>query len=314
METYDVGRDQVVTGSIRLSDGRRLAYTERGDPSGVPIIHHHGMPGSRLEHEAESEFYRSLGVRVITPDRPGYGLSDPQAGRRLLDWPRDVLELADILGLGRFGVTALSGGGIYALACAAVIPDRLIEVALTGCPGPMQRPGALAGMRLATRVGVWLGASAPWLLDLGATAVAAVVRRYPRFVVAQANRDKPPADLRWLSMPSVMGGAAESLHEALRFGASGYVKDICALARPWGFALDGIRVPVRLWHGDLDTVIPLQHGEYLVSVIPGATLRVCPGEAHMLMWNHLAEVLLGAAGMSPLAVGSFASALAYATA
>ncbi|MGA8923072.1 MAG: alpha/beta hydrolase, partial [Candidatus Dormiibacterota bacterium] len=94
METYVVGRDEVGTGTIRLSDGRRLAYTERGDPSGVPVIHHHGMPGSRLEHEAESDFYRSLGVRVITPDRPGYGLSDPHADRRLLDWPRDVLELA----------------------------------------------------------------------------------------------------------------------------------------------------------------------------------------------------------------------------
>jgi len=314
METLSVGRDEVVTGTVRLSDGRRLAYTERGDPSGVPVIHHHGMPGSRLDHEAESEFYRSLGVRVITPDRPGYGLSDARAHARLLDWPRDVIELADALGLERFGVTALSGGGIYALACAAAIPERIIEVAVTGCPAPMQRPGAMSGMRLATRVGVWLGASAPWLLAIGAAAVAIVVKRYARFVVAQANRDKPPADLRWLSMPSVMGGAAESLKEALRYGVSGYVQDICALARPWGFPLDHIKVPVRLWHGDLDTVIPLHHGEYLASVIPGATLQLCPGEAHMLLWNHLAEVLLGAAGMSPLAAGPFASRLAYATA
>ncbi len=309
-----VGRDQVVTGTIRLGDGRRLAYTQRGDPSGVPIIHHHGMPGSRLEHEAESEFYRSLGVRVITPDRPGYGLSDAQRHRRLLDWPRDVLELADALGIERFGVTALSGGGIYALACAAAIPGRIIEVAVTGCPGPMQRPGATDGMRLATRVGVWLGASAPWVISLGAGIVAVVVRRHARFVVAQANRDKPPADVRWLSLPSVMGGAAETLREALRFGVKGYVEDIRALARPWGFPLDGIRVPVRLWHGDLDTVVPLQHGRYLASVIPGATLRVCPGEAHMLLWNHLAEVLLAAAGMRPLADGPLASRGEYAMA
>lgn len=314
MEIHDFGRDEVVTRMVRLSDGRRLAYTERGDPAGVPVIHHHGMPGSRLEHEAESEFYRSLGVRVITPDRPGYGLSDPQEHARLLDWPRDVVELADALGLERFGVTALSGGGIYAMACAAAIPERIIEVAVTGCPAPMQRRGATSGMRLATRVGVWLGASAPWVLGLGATAVSRLVKRYPRFVVAQANRDKPPADLRWLSMPSVMGGAAESLQEALRFGASGYVQDICALSRPWGFELDDIKVPVRLWHGDLDTVIPLHHGEYLASLIPGSELQVCPGEAHMLLWNHLAEVLLRAAGMSPVAAGPFAPRLEYATA
>jgi len=314
METQSVGRDQVITGMIHLGDGRRLAYTQRGDPSGVPVIHHHGMPGSRLEHEAESEFYRSLRVRVITPDRPGYGLSDPQPDRLLLDWPRDVVELADALGIERFGVMALSGGGIYALACAAAIPERIIEVAVTGCPGPMQRPGAMAGMRLATRVGVWLGAHAPWALGIGAAAVAAVVHRHPRFVVEQANRDKPPADVRWLSLPSVMGGAAATLQEALRFGAAGYVQDIRALARPWGFPLDGIHVPVQLWHGDLDTVIPLQHGEYLASVVPGATLHVCPGEAHMLLWNHLAEVLLGAAGMSPQVEGPLASRLEYATA
>jgi pimeloyl-ACP methyl ester carboxylesterase len=307
-------RDGFVSGSIWLKDGRRLAYTQRGARNGVPIIHNHGMPGSRLEHEAESEFYTTLGVRVITPDRPGYGLSDAQPHRRLLDWPKDVVELADALHLSRFGVTGLSGGGIYALACAAAIPDRVIEAAVTGCPGPMQRPGAMTGMRFVTRLGVWLGISAPLLLDAGAAVMAGLVRRFPRFFVDQSNRDKPPADLRWMSMPSVLGGAVESLREALRPGAWGYVQDIRVLARPWGFDLDSIHVPVQLWHGDQDTVIPLHHGEYLTSAIPGAMLFVCPGEAHMLMWNHLAEVLLGAAGMSPPAVGSFASGLAHATA
>jgi pimeloyl-ACP methyl ester carboxylesterase len=307
-------RDEFVSGSIRLRDGRRLAYTQRGARDGLPIIHNHGMPGSRLEHEAESEFYTSLGVRVITPDRPGYGLSDAQPKRCLLDWPNDVVELADALHVERFGVTGLSGGGIYALACAAAIPDRVIEAVVTGCPGPMQRPGALSGMRLMTRLGVSLGVSAPWMLAAAAAVVAGMVRRFPRFFVDQSNRAKPPADRRWMSMPSVMGGTVDSLREALRPGALGYVQDIRALARPWGFDLDRIQVPVQLWHGDKDTVIPLHHGEYLASAIPGATLFVCPGEAHMLMWNHLAEVLLGAVGMSPLAVGSFASGMTQATA
>jgi pimeloyl-ACP methyl ester carboxylesterase len=146
---------------LTLRDGRRLAYSELGDPTGIPIIHHHGMPGSRLEHQAEPDFYRSMGVRVITPDRPGYGLSDPNPGRLLLDWPSDVAELADSLGIARFGVLGLSGGGIYALACGAAIPHRLTDVVVTGCPGPMQQPGALAEMRFLTRVGALLGAHAP---------------------------------------------------------------------------------------------------------------------------------------------------------
>jgi pimeloyl-ACP methyl ester carboxylesterase len=124
-------------------------------------------------------------------------------------------------------------------------------------------------------------------------------------------------------MPAVSRGAVDTLREAVRPGAWGYVQDIRALARPWGFALEDIRVPVQLWHGDQDTVIPPHHGSYLASVIPGATLRVCPGEAHMLMWNHMAEILMAAAGMppqpealrdsrsiSPVAAGSFDPAVA----
>ena len=282
---------------VTLRDGRRLAYSELGDPDGVPIIHQHGMPGSRLEHEAEPDFYRSMGVRVITPDRPGYGLSDPHFHRRLLDWPSDVEDLADSLGVARFGTIGLSGGGIYALACAAAIPHRLTEVVVTGCPGPMQRPGALDGTRFLTHAGVWLGAHAPWLLEAGASMVSPFVRRFPGFFVDHFNDGVPPADQRWLSMPSVSKGAADTLREAMRPGVWGYVQDIRVLANPWGFDLNDISVPVQLWHGDEDAVIPLHHGRYLASVIPGARLRICPGEGHMLLWNHLPEILLAAAGM-----------------
>jgi pimeloyl-ACP methyl ester carboxylesterase len=282
---------------MKLRDGRRLAYSELGDPAGIPIFHQHGMPGSRVEHVAEPELYRSLGVRVITPDRPGYGLSDPVPHSPLLDWPSDIEELADHLGISRFGIIGLSGGGIYALACAAAIPDRLTDVVVTGCPGPMQRPGALADTRFLTHAGVWLGAHASWLLEAGATTLSPMVRSFPGFFVDHFNDDVPPADRRWLSMPSVNREAAETLREAFRRGVWGYVQDIRVLARPWRFALQDIRVPVQLWHGDEDMVIPLHHGRYLASAIPGATLRICPGEGHMLMWNHLPEILMAAAGM-----------------
>ena len=127
--------------------------------------------------------------------------------------------------------------------------------------------------------------------------LSGLVRRYPKFFVDHFNEGVPPADRRWLSTPSVNKGAVQTLREALRPGVWGYVQDIRVLARPWGFALEDIQVPVQLWHGDQDRVIPLHHGRYLASVIPVATLRVCPGEAHMLMWNHLAEILMDAAGM-----------------
>jgi len=133
------------TTTIRLRDGRSLAYAEWGDTNGFPIVHCHGMPGSRLEHEADDGVYASLGVRVITPDRPGYGLSDSLPGRRLVDWPAGVAELADLLEIPRFAITALSGGGVFALACAAQIPQRLTGVVTAGCPAPMYVGGLNEG-------------------------------------------------------------------------------------------------------------------------------------------------------------------------
>lgn len=284
------------TSVIRLRDGRRLAFSEWGDPDGRPVIHHHGTPGSRLEHEAGPDTYRAAGVRVITPDRPGYGLSDPLPGRSLVDWPADVAELADALGIERFGITALSGGGVSALACASCMAERLTGVVLTGCPGPMDRPGALRSMRLLNRGGVVLARRAPVLLSAGCRLAGGAVRRFPGFVYEQTSRDKPPPDQRWLSLPEVRHAEVATIREALRQGSAGYVRDVLLLARPWGFAVEDIAVPVQLWHGDVDTVVPLHHALYLAAAIPHASLRVCAGEGHMVMWNHLTEVLAAAAG------------------
>lgn len=291
-----MGSDEPRTSTIRLRDGRRLAFAEWGDPGGLPVIHHHGTPGSRLEHQGALEVYRAAGVRVVTPDRPGYGLSDPLPGRTLLDWPADVAELAAALGLERFAITALSGGGVPALACAYTMPERLTGVVLASCPAPMDHPGALRGMHLVNRTGVLLARTAPALFEAGCRALGPAVAHHPAFFYEQSSRDKPAADRRWLSVPEVRRSEVATLGEALRSGITGYVRDVLLLSRAWGFAPEDVGVPVQLWHGDADTVVPLHHARLLAAAIPGATLRVCPGEGHMVLWNHLAEVLDAAAG------------------
>lgn len=287
------------TGSVKLADGRRLAYAEWGALDGVPVIHHHGMPGSRLDHSAPDDVYGRVGVRVITPDRPGYGLSDPLPGRVALDWPADVVQLADHLGLDRFAVTALSGGGLYALACAAAIPERLTEVVVVGCPAPLGRRGAMAGMRLENVIGLKVAGLAPWLFHAGAAMLSGSVRRHPDLFLAEGTHDQPPADRRWSTIPWVRADAIGNLREAFRQGALGYAQDIALLTRPWGFDLERVEGRVQLWHGDVDRVIPLHHSRYLASVLPNATLQVCPGEGHMVLWNHVVEIL-GAASGSPV--------------
>ncbi|HET7523582.1 MAG TPA: alpha/beta hydrolase [Acidimicrobiales bacterium] len=283
---------------VTLRDGRALSYMELGDPHGFPILHHHGMPGSRLQQEGEPGLYARLGVRVVTPDRPGYGMSDPNQAGGLLDWADDARQLMDAIGAWRFGVTALSGGGIFALACAAAMPERVVNVALTGCPAPMQIPHAFRHMRFMTRAGVWLAGHLPGVVEVAGDLASGFVRRHPRWVFEQFNRDVPAPDRKWLSMPSVAGGAVADVREGLRHGASGYTRDLELLARPWDFDVSSIRVPVDIWHGAADVVIPPQHGAYLGAAIPGARLHTCPGEGHLVMWSHLPEILLTASGRS----------------
>jgi pimeloyl-ACP methyl ester carboxylesterase len=129
--------------TVDLPDGRRLGVTDVGDPEGVPVLYFHGVPGSRLDFTSEryDEALRAAGVRFIAADRPGFGLSDPKPGRGHADWPADVSALADSLELDRFAVLGYSRGGHYALACAALIPDRLTAVGLLSAVASPDMPG-----------------------------------------------------------------------------------------------------------------------------------------------------------------------------
>src|SRR3954471_10418484 len=130
-------------GEIRLGDGRTLAYAECGDPDGWPVLGCHGSPSSRLErHVEDPETYRRWGVRLVVPDRPGFGRSEPSPGRRVLDWPGDVAQLLEHLGIARLAVLSLSGGAAYALACAHVLGERVHAVGILGGAPPPDAPGA----------------------------------------------------------------------------------------------------------------------------------------------------------------------------
>ena len=136
--------------TLTLPDGRKLGFAEWGDPEGKPIFHFHGSSSSRLEHPYLE--HHLVGVRLVTIDRPGHGLSSFQPSRQLLDWPRDVDTLADHLGLGTFAVSGWSFGGPYAMACAFSFPERLTAVGLISSFAPYNRPGSTAGMASSVRL------------------------------------------------------------------------------------------------------------------------------------------------------------------
>ena len=282
----------VRSGEAVLGDGRRLAYAEWGKPDGFPVIHLHGMPGSRLETHAPAGVYALLGIRFITVDRPGYGGSDALPARTLLDCADDVAALADHLGLARFGLTAISGGGPFALACAARLSDRLTGVSIAGCIGPMDRPGSRAGMKLLNRMGIWLAVHFPRGLGVVYRALREILERSPDRFLAGMTAGKPERDRRLLARPDVHGQVQAMLIEAVRAGVLGAVQEVRMIGLPWGFDVESIRVPVHLWHGTVDDTAPIQQARGLAAAIPDATLVEFPGEGHMVMWAHVAEILV----------------------
>ena len=193
---------------IRLGDGRRLAFCEFGTVDGAPAFFFHGWPGSRLDFAPNHDAAVDAGVRVIAVDRPGIGGSDPQPGRRVLDWPTDVAELADSLGVERFAVLGFSFGGPYLRACAYALPDRITRAGLVSCLGPIDDPDAKRGMPPATRYGLTAARVSPWLARpmVWFTARQALAGK----MIDRLSKSMPPSDAEVLRRRDVREGPSRS--------------------------------------------------------------------------------------------------------
>ena len=277
--------------TLSLRDGRRLGYAEYGRPDGAPGFYFHGHPGSRLEPQFANEAAAAAGVRLIALDRPGYGLSDFQRDRTILDWPRDVEEVADILGLDRFAVLGSSGGGPYALACAHEIPERLTWVGVIGGVSPYDAPGATQGMRWQNRVGFQLAARFPPLAQLMMRSMERQVRRHPEQTLDAIAQAMSSADAAIVRRPEIRHMLAADIAEAFRQGSRGAAQDVVLLGRPWGFRLNEIKPIVMLWQGEADVLVPPAMGRYLAATIPNCQATFFPGEGHLLVADHLSEIV-----------------------
>jgi pimeloyl-ACP methyl ester carboxylesterase len=280
--------------AVGLADGRRLGYAEYGLPGGDPVFYFHGLPASRLEAAVLDPAARRRGARVIAVDRPGFGLSDPAPARTLTSFADDVAALAAHLRIARFAVLGVSAGGPYALACALRVPERLVAVGVVGGLGPVYQDWAAAGLRWHASLAFRLARLAPWLLwPVHGALVGNFMRLFPglthRIVAAAA----PEADSRVLNRPEIREPMVASLREAMRQGPSGALQELVLLARPWGFRLEDIAVPVDLWHGEDDLVVPPEHSRHHHEALPrGSRLRLLPGEGHFsLPIDHIDEIL-----------------------
>lgn len=281
---------------IVLSDGRRLGYAEYGDPSGRQVLLFHGVPGSRLLRHPDDSIASALGVRLIVPDRPGMGLSDPKPGRGFLDWPADVLELADCLGLERFAVAGFSGGAPYAAACGLALPQRLTALGIISGVGQLDASDALIGMLSSNRIGYVVGRRMPWFLWRWVFGLYyGSVRQHPE-QLAQLNEQEPEADRLIFTEPGVRQMFTKTFAEAFRQGTAGAAWEGWLLARPWGFALSGVTVPTHLWHGEADVVATPAMGRHMAEQLPNCHARFLTGEGHLVLISYWREILAALAG------------------
>ncbi len=276
---------------LRLADGRRLGYVDYGDPTGQPVLLCHGLPGTRLQGHPDRSIVASLGIRMIGIDRPGYGLSDYQHGRTLLDWPDDVQAIADSLSLERFAVLGISGGGPYAAACAWKIPERITTAVLVSAMGPTNDPEAIQNMPLLNRFLLASAKYGEWPLRLPAAGLLAIAQRWPDKYLSIMNSHLPAPDQAIYLRSDIQTFVKEDVAEAFRQGTRGAIRDIILLARRWGFRLQDIPVPVQLWHGEQDTTVPVRIGHTLAAALPRCQSHFVEDAGHFLIIQRWQDIL-----------------------
>jgi len=272
--------NSVADSTLQLHDGRLLGYAEYGAPAEKALFYFHGHPGSRAEAKFLADEAARANIRLVGVDRPGMGLSSFKGGRRLLDWPDDLLELADSLHIGRFSVIGFSGGGPYALACAYKIPHRL-----TAC-------GIVAGVG---HINPWLAFLSQWLPWL----LLPMAKRFfqdedrARQSLVRFAQNRPEPDRKSLQVPGIRELMAESLVQALRQGTRGPAYDGAMLGRSWGFKLDDIAFPaLYLWHGELDQEVSVTAGRAVAARLGHCQATYYPSDGHIsLIVNHREEIV-----------------------
>ena len=280
---------------IELEDGAVVAFEEYGDANGVPVMFCHGWPSSRTMAQLTDEPARELGIRIISADRPGISASSLQPDRKLTDWPRLVDRITDYLGIHDFRMLAISGGAPYAYATATAMPQRVRAIAIVGGALPLAEISDSNGLLPLYR----------WMLALYRTQPRLLRRLFylarPVLSLRPPLRFRPvllkmllmrPCDAESLRDAAAFEAIFESQRRAWRASAEGVVADAQIYAQPWGFAIEDVRVPVRLWHGKEDRAFSVHLAEELANRLPNCHARFVDDAGHYsLPIRHMRDIL-----------------------
>jgi pimeloyl-ACP methyl ester carboxylesterase len=260
-----------------------MCWAAFGDPAGTPLLWFHGSPGGRLQiPPATAREAATLGLKIVCVARPGVGQSSDHAYESFRDSAADVAEVANDIGAKRFGVVALSGGGPYALACGHEMPHRVEALAILGgvCPvaGPDASPGGIVG--LSARFNSILGVVRAPLGDV-ARGLLGLLGPISHQAYSGFAKLMPAGDQRVFADREIEAMFIRDLVAANRHSFRGLFNDAVLFGRPWGFLLADVDVPVRWWHGDADSLVPLDHARHATSLLPDCELEVRPDESHL---------------------------------
>jgi pimeloyl-ACP methyl ester carboxylesterase len=266
---------------------------ETGNPTGHPVFLLHGTPGSRVGPFPRVRVLYELGVRLITFDRPGYGWSDRLVSRLVADVVPDVEAIADKLELDKFAVLGRSGGGPHALACAALLPERVTRAGVLVSLAPWAAEGLdwFAGMADSNVREYTAAAFEPEALTAHLVQTAAKIKADPASHVSTLSPEMPEADRRIVADVGTGARRAHNCAAAVRPSAAGWIDDALAFCAPWGFNLSDIKVPVLLWHGQNDVFSPVAHARWLADQIPDAIMAIRQDSAHFGALEVVPDVL-----------------------
>ena len=276
---------------LRLADGRRLFYAEFGDPHGPPVLALHGTPGSRFMFALTDAAARERGLRIIAPERPGYGLSDFRRLDTLPQMAQDVKALADALELRRFALIGVSGGGPHAVAAAASMGARVALLALVSPVGPIAECGRRIRMSPLHRLIFTKMGRSPRACGTFFWSLRSLVRWAPGVAYRGLTQRVTQSDRRVLARPEVRANLQAAIREGLRPGINGALQDLRLFCAPWGLPLADIDVPAVLWQGSDDTIVPPQAAYHLAETLPNCRLDVIQGAGHYWVFDQFGRVL-----------------------
>ena len=286
----------MTTSTLTLPDGRALEYVEGGDPAGVPTLVHHGTPGGPVLDPGWESSAREHGLRLVLAARPGYAGSTRHPGRCVADVVVDTVALADHLGVDRFLTWGWSGGGPHALACAALLPERVVAAATLAGVAPYDADGLdfLEGMGEGNIEEFGLALEGEEALrPLAQEQGAAMADVTPAELAEAMAPHLTPVDAAEITGPGTIGATlAAQTRTGFAAGVDGWVDDDLMFTRPWGCGLADVKVPVLLLQGRQDAMVPFGHGEWLARQLDGVVdARLTEEDGHLtLVTRRLPEV------------------------